>query len=90
MDRILPKLGRVLFYMELDEQLQLAHLLLQERKCRVCWFEKNLIDGYYKTRKNVRLASSYSYECKESTIKRVCNKHRKKDKGPILWDYPDW
>ena len=90
MDWILPKLGRVLFYMELYEQLQLAHLLLQERKCRVCGVEKNLIDGYYKTRKNVRLASSYSYECKECTIKRVCKKHRKKDKGPILWDYPDW
>ena len=54
--------------MELDEQLELAHLLLQERKCRVCGVEKNLIDGYYKTRKNVRLASSYSYECKECTI----------------------
>ena len=76
--------------MELDEQLQLAHLLLQERKCRVCGVEKNLIDGYYKTRKNVRLASSYSYECKECTIKRVCRKHRRKNKAPILWDYPDW
>ena len=50
--------------MDLDEQLELAHLLLQERKCRVCGQEKNLIDGYYRTRKNVRLASSYSYECK--------------------------
>ena len=57
--------------MELDEQLQLAHLLLQERKCRVCGVEKNLIDGYYKTRKNVRLASSYSYECKDCTVKRT-------------------
>ena len=58
--------------MDLDDQLQLAHLLLQERKCRVCGQEKNLIDGYYRTRKNVRLASSYSYECKECTVKRVC------------------
>ena len=56
--------------MDLDEQLELAHLLLQERKCRVCGQEKNLIDGYYRTRKNVRLASSYSYECKECTVKR--------------------
>ena len=54
--------------MDLDEQLELAHLLLQERKCRVCGQEKNLIDGYYRTRKNVRLASSYSYECKECTV----------------------
>ena len=63
--------------MDLDDQLQLAHLLLQERKCRVCGEEKNLIDGYYRTRKNVRLASSYSYECKECTGKRVCENNRR-------------
>ena len=63
--------------MDLDDQLQLAHLLLQERKCRVCGQEKNLIDGYYRTRKNVRLASSYSYECKECTVKRVCENNRR-------------
>ena len=63
--------------MDLDEQLELAHLLLQERKCRVCGQEKNLIDGYYRTRKNVRLASSYSYECKECTVKRVCENYRR-------------
>ena len=63
--------------MDLDEQLELAHLLIQERKCRVCGQEKNLIDGYYRTRKNVRLASSYSYECKECTVKRVCENNRR-------------
>ena len=63
--------------MDLDDQLQLAHLLLQERKCRVCGEEKNLIDGYYRTRKNVRLASSYSYECKDCTVKRVCENNRR-------------
>ena len=63
--------------MDLDEQLELAHLLLQERKCRVCGQEKNLIDGNYRTRKNVRLASSYSYECKECTVKRVCENNRR-------------
>ena len=63
--------------MDLDEQLELAHLLLQERECRVCGQEKNLIDGYYRTRKNVRLASSYSYECKECTVKRVCENNRR-------------
>ena len=63
--------------MDLDVQLQLAHLLLQERKCRVCGETKNLIDGYYRTRKNVRLASSYSYECKECTVKRVCENNRR-------------
>ena len=72
--------------MDLDDQLQLAHLLLQERKCRVCGQEKNLIDGYYRTRKNVRLASSYSYECKECTIKRIMDNK----KSSNMWEYPDW
>ena len=63
--------------MDLDDQLQLAHILLHERKCSVCGEEKNLIDGYYRTRKNVRLASSYSYECKECTVKRVCENNRR-------------
>ena len=82
--------------MDLDEQLRLAHLLLQERKCRVCGEEKNLIDGYYRTRKNVRLASSYSYECKTCTVQRITSKRKSKKKNrprplpPYLADYPDW
>ena len=57
--------------MELDEQLQLGHLLLLDRKCRVCGEEKNLLESFYRTRKNDKLASSYSYECKECTVKRI-------------------
>ena len=39
-----------------------------------------------KTRlKNIK--SSYSYECKECTIKRVKNRKKPKMKG---WEYPDW
>ena len=46
--------------MDLDEQIKLGHLLLLDRKCRVCGEEKNLIDGYYRTRKNKgALPSSY-------------------------------
>ena len=63
--------------MELDDQLELGHLLLENRTCRVCGKEKNLIDGYYRTRKNVKLLSSYSYECKECTIKRICKSRKK-------------
>ncbi len=73
--------------MELDEQLQLAHLLLEERVCRVCKERKNLLQSYYRVRKNVKLSSSYSYECKECTIKRIV-KGRKDDVGS--WLYPDW
>ena len=73
--------------MELDEQLQLAHLLLEERVCRVCKERKNLLQSYYRVRKYVKLSSSYSYECKECTIKRIV-KGRKDDVGG--WLYPDW
>ena len=69
--------------MELDEQLQLAHLLLEERVCRVCKERKNLLQSYYRVRKNVKLSSSYSYECKECTIKRIV-KGRKDDVGGWL------
>ena len=75
--------------MELDEQLQLAHLLLEERVCRICKEHKNLLDHYYRSRPDPTLTSSYSYECKECTIKRIIKK--RKDKKIIsYWEYPDW
>ena len=75
--------------MDLDGQIKLGHLLLQDRKCRVCGEIKNLVEEYYRTRKDRGpVASSYSYECKECTIRRVANKMVNKvlDK----WEYPDW
>ena len=78
--------------MELDEQLHLDHLLLHERECRVCGEKKNLLESFYRTRKNDKLASSYSYECKECTIKRITEK-RKENYNPVprIKDvYPDW
>ncbi len=51
--------------MEIDSQIRLGHLLLSERTCRVCKETKNLIEGFYRTRKDRgALPSSYSYECK--------------------------
>ena len=81
--------------MDCDGQIQLGHLLLQDRKCRVCGELKNLVDGFYRTRKDRgAVASSYSYECKECCKKRV----KKKKKLDIPYDpvprikdvYPDW
>jgi len=74
--------------MDLDEQLKLAHLLLEERKCRVCGETKNLLQSYYRVRKNVKLVSSYSYECKECTIRRIIN--NRKQSPPSVDGYPDW
>ena len=70
--------------MDLDGQIKLGHLLLQDRKCRVCGEIKNLVDGFYRTRKDRgSVASSYSYECKECCKKRV-------KKSSNRWEYPDW
>jgi hypothetical protein len=76
--------------MEIDKQLKLGHLLLTDRKCRVCGEVKDLIDGFYRTRKDRGpVASSYSYECKECTVKRVINS-RKIQSISEKWEYPDW
>ena len=76
--------------MEFDDQLKLGHLLLNERTCRVCGEEKNLIDGFYRTRKNRgATASSYAYECKVCTVRRIVDTRKKGLPFPE-WTYPDW
>ena len=62
--------------MDLEETFAMGHLLLQERKCRTCDETKNLLDNYYRSRKDKTLPSSYSYECKECTVSRVKKRHR--------------
>tara|TARA_B100001113_G_scaffold137133_1_gene112548 strand:+ start:204 stop:482 length:279 start_codon:yes stop_codon:yes gene_type:complete len=89
---------------DLDQQFDHGELLLSERRCRVCGSIKNLIEGFYITHKNsTHLPSSYSYECKECTVKRVIasRKRKKYEDGikdgdfyeePVGHDYiyPDW
>jgi len=76
--------------MDLDNQIGLGHLLLSDRRCRVCGEIKNLIDGFYRTRKDRGpVASSYSYECKDCTVKRIV-RDRKEKKLRSEWQYPDW
>jgi hypothetical protein len=78
--------------MDIDDQFELEHLFLTERKCRVCGERKDLIDGFYLTRKNKgALPSSYSYECKSCTIKRILNLRKSTTPKPKCeWEYPDW
>tara|TARA_Y100000361_G_C10994480_1_gene255950 strand:- start:161 stop:646 length:486 start_codon:yes stop_codon:yes gene_type:complete len=66
---------------DLENQLNLGHLLLLERKCRVCEVDKNLTSDYYLVRKDPTLPSSYSYECKECTVKRTADYNRKNAYG---------
>ncbi len=74
--------------MEFDKQIKLGHLLLTDRKCRVCGETKNLVDGFYRTRKDRGpVASSFSYECKDCTIERISKSKRSQDNR---WEYPDW
>ena len=75
--------------MDLNDQFEIEHLFLNERKCRVCGIRQNLIDSFYRTRKNHILSSSYSYECKGCTIKRI-QKSRRKKTYSTNWEYPDW
>mgnify|MGYP001158075071 FL=1 len=75
--------------MDFDEQLKLEHLLFSERKCRKCGKVKTLIEDFYLTRKSRgEVPSSYSYECKVCTIKRIVNTRKKKPCSD--WTYPDW
>jgi len=79
--------------MELDDQIELEHILFSERKCRVCGQIKNLIESFYLTRKDRKVfLSSYSYECKECTKSRILK--ARKNKKPSLFldecEYPDW
>jgi len=75
--------------MNLEDQFKLDHLLLKERKCRTCHLTKNLLEDYYLIRRTRGdLPSSYSYECKECTIKRVMDS--RKNNTPFKNDYPDW
>ncbi len=81
--------------MDLDKQIKLGHLLLTDRQCRVCGEVKNLIDGFYRTRKDRGpVASSFSYECKDCTVKRVLMSkkisNKKISKLSNKWEYPDW
>tara|TARA_X000000368_G_C22513041_1_gene485788 strand:- start:80 stop:307 length:228 start_codon:yes stop_codon:yes gene_type:complete len=72
-----------------DEQLKLEHLLFSERKCRTCGNVKTLIEDFYLTRKSRgEVPSSYSYECKVCTIKRILKTRKKKPS--VDWMYPDW
>ena len=76
--------------MDLNNQIKLSHLLLTDRRCRVCGEVKNLIEGFYRTRKDRgQVPSSYSYECKECTIKRIITS-RMTSRVLDRWEYPDW
>lgn len=78
--------------MDFDEEFELEHLIFKQRKCKSCGVIKDLVDGYYKTRKGCG-PSAYSYECKECTKVRVINNRKiKKSKDICKYfdSYPDW
>ena len=76
--------------MDLNDQIEFGHLLFFDRKCRVCGEIKNLLEEFYLSRKDrATFKSSYSYECKECTIKRI-KENRKGYVNKSKWEYPDW
>jgi hypothetical protein len=77
--------------MDLDEQFEREYLFLTERTCRVCKETKDLIDGFYLTRKGRgSIPSAYSYECKLCTVKRITENRKNTQKITSKWEYPDW
>lgn len=76
--------------MDIDDQFELEHLFLTERKCRTCGQVKDLLDGFYLTRKDRgTIPSAYSYECKRCTIMRIVAS-RMTNRIFDKWEYPDW
>jgi hypothetical protein len=76
--------------MDFEQQINLQHLIFTERKCRVCGEIKDLLDGFYLTRKGRGdIPSAYSYECKVCTVQRI-TENRKKPDIRMNWEYPDW
>ena len=78
--------------MDLEDQFALEHLLFKTRQCRKCGQTKDLLEDFYRTRRDRKSVSAYSYECKECTKKRITEK-RKEDYNPVprIKDvYPDW
>jgi hypothetical protein len=76
--------------MNVEDQFSLEHLIFSTRICRVCNKEKDLLTDFYLTRKNRgSYPSSYSYECKSCTIKRILKTRKTNDKNFEL-EYPDW
>jgi hypothetical protein len=76
--------------MDFEQQINLQHLIFTQRKCRVCGEIKDLLDGFYLTRKGRGdIPSAYSYECKVCTVQRITESRKKTDLW-INWEYPDW
>ena len=74
--------------MNLEDQFGLEHLLFEQRKCKICGETKELINDFYKTRKDRgNVPSAYAYECKRCSIKRVSEKRKRKE---LVDTYPDW
>jgi hypothetical protein len=75
--------------MNIEDEFSLTHLLFKERQCRVCRKIKDLLTDFYVVRKSKKyLPSSYSYECKDCTIKRIM--FNRGGKQCFIWEYPDW
>ena len=54
----------------------------------MCGETKELINDFYKTRKDRgNVPSSFAYECKRCSIKRVTESRKRKE---IVDIYPDW
>ena len=74
--------------MNIEDQFGLEHLLFEQRKCKICGETKELINDFYKTRKDRgNVPSAYAYECKKCYVIRTTRNRKRKGKIEL---YPDW
>lgn len=75
--------------MDLEDQFALEHLLFKTRQCRTCGQTKDLLEDFYRTRRDRKSVSAYSYECKDCTKMRIAVS-RMTNRVLDKWEYPDW
>ena len=64
--------------MNIEDQFGLEHLLFEQRKCKICGEMKELINDFYKTRKDRgNVPSAYAYECKDVQLKEYLKEEKK-------------
>ena len=74
--------------MNIEDLFGLEHLLFEQRVCKICGQSKELINDFYKTRKDRgNVPSAYAYECKRCSIKRVKESRKRRE---VIEIYPDW
>ena len=65
--------------MNIEDQFGLEHLLFEQRKCKICGEVKELINDFYKTRKDRgNVPSAYAMNAKDVQSKEFLKEEEKR------------